>query len=82
MILTHSLVFLPPCSYKKLEDVTSKKAVVVLPAFETAPKANESHAHVLAGQAAALSKDKLKSLVDQNEVYQFARYLYSKASAG
>ena len=69
------------CSYKKLEDVTSKKAVVVLPAFETAPKSNETLAHQLAGQAAMLSKASLKKLEDKSEVYQFARFLYAKVSS-
>ena len=66
------------CSYEKLTELTSKKSVIVLPAFETAPNKDEPLAHALAGAAAGMNKNQLKRLVDRNLVYQFAKYLYQR----
>jgi hypothetical protein len=74
---SHALLL---CSYEKLTQLTSKKAVVVLPAFETAPNKDEALAHALAGAAAGMNKSQLKRLVDRNLVYQFAKYLYDRVS--
>ncbi|KAI8471024.1 MAG: glycosyl-transferase for dystroglycan-domain-containing protein [Monoraphidium minutum] len=61
---------------KLLRDGTAKKQVYVLPAFETAPHANETEAHALADGASGMSKAKLSELVQKRVVYQFALYLF------
>lgn len=48
----------------------------VLPAFETQPNKNMTEAHMLADNAAMMSKEQLKQLVDKNLVYQFALKLF------
>jgi hypothetical protein len=51
--------------------LTSSKAVMVMPAFETNPKDNLTEAHALADGAAMLNKTELLKLVDKDDVYQF-----------
>jgi hypothetical protein len=63
-------------SVDELRQVASKKAVYVIPAFETAPQQNMTRAHELADGASDLGKEQLHELVQKKLVYQFALYLF------
>ena len=65
-----------PGNYDAVRAETARRAIFVLPAFETAPQKNMTLAHELADSASTMTKPNLAKLVSKRLIYQFALYIF------